>query len=189
MPTTNLRARCGFTLIELLLVMAVFMIALLVLSRSIGGAMRLSNTNRETALAADGAAEMFEVLKGVDDFSQLFALYNTDPDDDPAGVGTAPGTGFAVAGLSPVADDPDGLVGEILFPTEPGFGGVELRERIDDPDLSTDLGLPRDLNGDGLIDEDDRSGDYQLLPVSIRLRWSGSTGVREFELQTLLADR
>jgi len=185
----NQRARGGFTIIELMLVIAVLMVALLLLSQSLGAAMRLTNVNRETALAADGAQEMLELLQGVEDFSQLFVLYNANADDDPGGPGSAPGSGFVVTGLDPDPDDVDGLVGEILFPAEFGVAGLELHEFIVDQELSDDLGLPRDLNGDGVLDAADHSGDYQLLPVCIRLRWTGATGIREFEIQTLLADR
>ena len=80
------RARAGFTIIELMLVIAVLMVALLLLSQSLGAAMRLTNTNRETALAADGAQEMLEILQGAEEFSQLFALCNARIDDDPGGV-------------------------------------------------------------------------------------------------------
>jgi type II secretory pathway pseudopilin PulG len=183
------RARDGFTIIELMLVIAVLMVALLLLSQSLGAAMRLTNSNRETALAADGAQEMLEILQGVEDFSQLFALYNANVDDDPGLPGSAPGSNFAVRGLDPVPGDVDGFVGEILFPAEFGVADLELHEFILDQELSDDLGLPRDLNGDGALDGDDHSGDYQLLPVSVRLRWTGATGVREFKIQTLLADR
>lgn len=178
------KARDGFTLIELLLVMSVLMVALLLLSRSVGTAMRLTDVNRETALAADGAQQMIELLRGTEDFSQIFALYNDDPDDDPGLPGSAPGAGFAVDGLDPVDGDPDGLVGEIRFPSILGVGGLELHEDIFDDYL----GMPRDLNGDGALDTMDHAGDYRLLPVSLTLRWKGVTGVRRLEIQTLLAD-
>lgn len=179
-------------MIELTLVIAVFMITLLVLSRSMGAAMQLTDTNRESALAADGAQEMIEILQGAPDFALLFPLYNSYPDDDPGLPGSAPGSGFAVAGLDPAPDDPDGFVGEILFPAEFGLVDLELHEILLDPDLADladDLGLPRDLNGSGSLDAGDRSDDYQLLPVLLRLRWTGATGVRVLEVQTLLADR
>lgn len=178
------RTRGGFTLIELMLVMSVLMVALLLLSRSLGTAMRLTDVNRETALAADGARQMIELMRGNEDFSQVFALYNDDPDDDPGLPGSAPGAGFAVNGLDPVDGDPDGLVGEIRFPTVLGAGGLELREDV----LDESLGMPRDLDGNGAVDAVDHGDDYRLLPVSLTLRWKGVTGVRSLEVQTLLAD-
>lgn len=180
------RARAGFSLLELTLVMGVMLFAFLALSRSLGESIQLGDTNQETAQATDAAREMLEILDGVEDFAQVFFLYNLDPDDDPAGPGTAPGAAFDVVGLRPAGDDPDQRVGEIHFPTAVGVGGrLELAEDADEPSL----GMPRDLDGDGLVDTDDHSTDYRLLPVTLRLRWTGANGERTLEVHTLLADR
>lgn len=178
------RGESGFTLIELTIVITVLMIALLVLSRSMGTAMALTDVNRETALASDGARDVLELLQGVERFEDVFALYNGDPDDDPGGAGTAPGAGFAIFGLQPADDDPDGMVGEIRFPAVVTATGLKLSEEVDDEAL----GMPRDLNGSGGV-EPGTIDEYLLLPVAITLRWKGSTGVRTLEIQTLLADR
>ena len=67
-----------------------------------------------------------------------------------------------------------------------GAGGeLELAEDLVDPTR----GVPRDLDGDGLIDNLDHSDDYQLLPVALILRWKGATGVRQLRVLTMLADR
>ena len=98
--------------------------------------------------------------------------------------GSAPGNLFTVAGLQPV----DGalVVGRIEFPAAYDPDGVlELREDVVDDRLA----MPRDLNGDGDVDDVDHSTDYRLLPVAIVLRWRGSMGERTMELRTLLADR
>src|SRR5262245_61756362 len=93
----------------------------------------LSRTNKETALAARAAQSMLEELKGVTEFSQIFARYNATTGDDPAGE-TSPGWDFAVQGLQPRSDDADGFVGRVEFPG----GGKELREDGEDDEL----GLP-----------------------------------------------
>ena len=51
------------------------------------------------------------------------------------------------------------------------------------------LGMPYDLDGDGIAGPGDKKGTYRLLPVELTLRWRGRTGVRSLQLQTLLADR
>ena len=164
--------------------MSILLIAFLGMSQAIGSSMAMTEVNRESALATDGARGMVEILQGVEDFSTVFALYNADPNDDPGPPGSAPGAAFTVAGLAPVPGD--GLVGEILFPTLVGMGGgLELRETHPDADLWPQ----RDLNGDGDVDLLDHSGDYRLLPVVLRLRWTASTGERSSEIRTLLADR
>jgi hypothetical protein len=175
----------GFSLLEVTLVVTVLLFAMLAMSRSLGESMQLTEVNRESALAMDAAREMIEVLEGVPEFSDIFLLYNSDPTDDPGVLGSAPGSGFAVAGLQAPADDPDGLAGEVLFPTVlNGFGQPRLSEQVDDPGL----GMPRDLDGDGESISPDVSDTYRLLPVRILIRWRCSTGERVHEVRTLIAD-
>jgi len=57
-----------------------------------------------------------------------------------------------------------------------------LREDIEDPLL----GLPRDLNGDGIIDSENHAKDFVVLPVRVRVRWRGVTGIRTVEVCSLL---
>lgn len=177
-------AATGFTLIELLLVMSVLLVAFLTLSQSLVASMALTRVNRESALATDGLRQMVEVLQGSEDFQDLFRLYNADPGDDPPGV-TGPGSAFAVAGLEPMQDDPDGRVGEIVFPALETGSGPALFEYLDEPELS----MPRDLDGKNGIDLLPHYDDYRLLPVLVRLRWNGASGERTAEVCTLIADR
>jgi type II secretory pathway pseudopilin PulG len=60
----------------------------------------------------------------------------------------------------------------------------ELREDYQDEGL----GLPRDLNGDSILDSLDHSKDYILLPILIRVKWEGENGPRVFEVYTMLSD-
>jgi hypothetical protein len=59
-----------------------------------------------------------------------------------------------------------------------------LREDVNLPEL----GMPRDLNGDGAVDAGNHSTDYRLLPVIVRVRWQGAGGPSQFELKTMLAN-
>jgi prepilin-type N-terminal cleavage/methylation domain-containing protein len=172
-------ARGGFTLLEFAVSLSVLLVALLALSQSIVTSMRLADSSRETRLASSASRAMLELLDGADDFASVFRRYNANPDDD--GALLAPGSHFPVNGLAACKDDLDGMVGEIVFPT----AGFELREDLVDPSL----GMPRDLNGDGLIDSLDHSQDFRLLPVLVHLRWTGADGERTLEMRTLLADR
>ena len=61
-------------------------------------------------MAVDGAMNRIEQMHAVP-FDDLYALFNQSGDDDPGGVGTAPGAHFDVPGLSARANDPDGKVG------------------------------------------------------------------------------
>lgn len=139
---------------------------------------KMAPLNRETALAGERGYAIVETMRSVP-FAEVFARFNEDPGDDPVGV-VSPGAGFDVPGLAAQDGDADGFVGRIVFPT---LGGV-LREDVDDDDL----GMPRDLNGDASVDGDDRSADYTVLPVLVRMEWQGELGNRDVELYVTLAD-
>ena len=174
--------RRGFTFVELAVVMTILLVALLIFSSTVSGMAKQRTVNRETGLAVEAARNRLEMLRS-EDFAQVYALYNSDPDDDPGGAGTAPGARFAVDGLDPEPDSVDGLVGEVVFPTflDP-VAGLQLREDVEIPTL----GMPRDLTSDNVIDDQDHSNSYFILPVLIRLRWNGPSGVRVYEMPTQL---
>jgi len=83
-----------------------------------------------------------------------------------------------------------GMVGSMGGMGGMGGGGAapgpawELREDF----ISADWGMPRDLSGDSVIDAEDHSKDFILLPVTVRVEWQGSFGPRTYEVQTMLAD-
>ena len=96
---------------------------------------------------------------------------------------SAPGGSFDVQGLRPLLDDPDGAVGAIVFPTMVEAGDLQLREDVALPEL----GMPRDLNGDG-VDALDHSDDYLVLPVSLEIEWLGSGGVSRSRMDLILVE-
>lgn len=173
--------RAGFTLVEVVIASLILVIAVGGLTGSILAGLKLSRTNEEGARAE---AALRSALARIEDtpFEQVFATYNADPGDDP-GPG-APGASFNVAGLTAVEDDPDGLVGEVIFPSVDVGGAFELREDVVDPSFQ----MPRDLSGDGLWDNADHSDDYVILPVRVRVRWTGASGVRAVERSVLLVE-
>lgn len=167
----------GFTLIETAISLTVMVSALLAFGQAIVSSMRAAAASRESTLASEAARQLLQDLVAAD-FEDVYALFNEDPADDPDGVGTAPGANRAIEGLDPDPADADGMAGEVVFPVA---GGV-LREDV----VDAALGMPSDLNDDGIIDGLDRSGDYQLLPVLVRVRWRGSAGISKVEFRTLL---
>ena len=220
------RSRRGTTMIELMIVMAVVVIAAGIFSRMVIATSKLRQINRENALAADAARVVVEQMRN-ERFSELFALYNPDPDDDPGGIGTGPGNLFAVERLELLSDSATGFQGEVILPSYlsdeaskldgtrweyeklsgtitaitgliggllKGGGSTEpepepeavwaLREDFE----NEDLGMPRDLNGDSVLDAEDHSEDYILLPVLIRIEWAGGNGDRSYELHTMITD-
>jgi hypothetical protein len=86
--------------------------------------------------------------------------------------------------LDPVA--PGGFVGRVEFPTIES----QLREDVNDDSLT----MPRDLNGDGVVDALDHSVDRILLPVKVTVEWkpagsvSGPTSRRKLVFYTMFSE-
>lgn len=177
--------RGGFTLVEVIVSMLVLAVAGAGSLASLVSGMHVREVNRETALAQFAARSAMESLR-LTSFRDIFATYNTSPGDDPGGAGSAPGEGFAVAGLDPQTGDPDGLVGRYVFPSIVGDDPEALRENVPDPTL----GMPRDLFGDGLVDGADYRATYNLLPVRVVVEWRSAKGHdRSIQFETCLTQR
>lgn len=174
--------QAAFSLLEVIIAMSALLIGALGFSQAIYSWSRAADGSRTKTQAFQAARSVIEDLQSRD-FDEVFALYNTNPDDDPGGV-VVPGASFTVRGLSPWPGDPDGIVGEVVFPTA-GTGALEeLREDAQIPEL----GMPRDLDADGVVDSDDHANNYRLLPVLVRVRWLGAEGRGEVELKTVLGE-
>ena len=163
---------------ELMVVLTILTVALSLFSRTLVLSSRLDPVNRETVLAAEGARSMLETIRN-NHFAEIASVYNEDPADDPDGAGTAQGRRFAVVNLEPQPGQT--FVGTVLMPfNEAG----ELREdHVDEM-----LGMPRDLNGDGVIDSENHIDDFIVLPIGVRLEWNGAIGDRTLEMYSLFAD-
>ncbi|MEW6071027.1 MAG: hypothetical protein AB1726_00340 [Planctomycetota bacterium] len=171
------------TLIEIVVAFTVLVVAALAFTRVIVYSTSTTGVQREVSLAQEAARQTIEILQA-ESFAEVFARYNSDPEDDPGVPGTAPGDAIEVPELAAPAGAP-GPVGRISFPTAvDALEGLQLRENV----VDTALGMPRDLNGDGAVDGLDHSGDYALLPVRIRFEWRGKAGDSALEIKTLLAD-
>jgi type II secretory pathway pseudopilin PulG len=180
---TGARSRAGFSLIEALAALSLLTVALCGIVSSIVASDRLQRVNQESALAEEAVRRTVEALRGAP-FPTVFAAYNSTPADDPVGA-ACPGASFAVEGLQAAPGDADGLPGEISFPTQTVAGALQLREDVTD----AKLGMPRDLNGDGAINALNHAGDYRILPVRVRVRWNGASGVRTLTAETVLCAR
>lgn len=148
---------------------------------------RQRSIGRENAIAVEACRSVIEQMRN-EDFDQVVVLYNPEPMDDPAGPGTAPGHRFAIPGLRPAPDSPDGMIGEVVLPFRDLSTGPlpdwQLREDLADEDL----GMPRDLDGDFQIDDVDHTNDYRILPVRVEAAWEGELGVRRFRIFTVLME-
>ena len=178
---STVRKRAGFTLVEVMVALVLLSVAMVGFSQSIVSSMVAANTDRDVRKATEASRGAMERLAGAD-FSELFALYNGNPGDDPDGAGSAPGQAFDVTGLTVLDDDDDGQVGQVLMPFVEVAGIWQLREDLNLPEL----GLPRDLSGDGIIDSLDHSTDYVLLPARIRIEWKAAGAPAQVEFHTIL---
>ena len=165
---SSAREASGFTLVELLVVTVILAVAMNLLTTALVSSNRLAPMNRETGQAMNAVRDKIEEIRDTP-FQDIWMTFNAEPLDDPGGAGTAPGRFFAVPELQLRRNDVDGFVGEVFFPTI----GTELREDLAD----RDLGMPRDLNGDGVVDALDHSGDYDYLPFRVRLEWRSKHGL------------
>lgn len=177
------RRQAGFTLVEIMISASVLVVGLLGFAQVIAFSVGSTTTNQESNLAIEAARAKIEEIQTAN-FDDLFELYNQIGGDDPGGAGTAPGSTFTVPGLQPDPNDPDGFVGQVIIPAMVGNAGAwEIREDIQD----AGLGMPRDLSGDGIIDQLDHSDDYGILPVQVRVQWRGVRGVSRMDFKVLVA--
>jgi len=179
-PETG-RTDAGFTLVEVLIAGAFLALAACGMSAVIAGSMSMNAVNKETAQARTAARRMLEELQNVPT-GDIFATFNGISEDDPMGEATAPGSLFSIE-MKPAEIQVSNMTGQIVFPES--YISGELREDTVDPGL----GMPRDLNGDWVIDSEDHAKDYLLLPIRIRVEWRGLTGDRTYELYTVLLNK
>jgi hypothetical protein len=175
--------RSGLTLIEIAVGCVVLVTGALAFAQAMISIERARSHTRDVGRATQAARQVLEGIQS-QSFAEAFRAYNGTTADDPGGVGTAPGKNFSVPGLSARGDDPDGFVGEVIFPTPNGEPDV-LREAT----VDSRLGMPRDLNGDGMINPlANYSTTYTILPVRVRVEWVGPGGPGLVELRTLLGN-
>ncbi len=158
----------GFTIIEVIIALGVFAIVFLALMSTLSTSAKLDAITRERSLVANGLRRAIETMRAYD-FGDLYENFK------PGGLY---GDEFAIEGIS---TSPDDYVAQIVF-------------FVDETDTSTDaiqLGLPRDLDGDGSATNTDvaTGGDYILLPVKLSASWEGMTGPSTMDFYVLLADK
>jgi prepilin-type N-terminal cleavage/methylation domain-containing protein len=175
------RRRRGFTLLELSVGLTIFLLGVLGYARTMLSLEHAQRRNKEASRATEAARAILERIDA-EAFPEAFRRYNRVTSDDPGGAGTAPGAHFDVPGLAARADDADGLPGEVVFPVHPSNAGM-LWEGLDD----ARLGMPCFLNADA--DQADLvSTDYQILPVLVRVEWTGPGGPGRVELATVVGN-
>lgn len=159
--------------------LAIVSVAMVMFAQTIGSSAKLDPATEETATATAAASQAIERIRNrsVDDIPHSF---DDVASNDPGGSGTAPGAWFDVAGLAPV--DSHSHVGHVVMPI--------LRGRVREDFVDAKLGMPRDLNGDGVVDSLDHTNDWLVLPVRIHLEWLAKGGLdrrkRTFDIHTMI---
>lgn len=157
-------------------------VAIIGSSRAVTTMVVSSNQHAESTIAMEAARRLIERLRA-EPFEHVYRRYNDDRLDDPGGAGSSPGSEFDVPGLRALPGVASARVGRIAFPTVRTIDGkVALRENLEDERL----GMPRDLNGDGVIDRNDHAHDHCVLPIHVRVEWRGVAGPSKFEVWTML---
>ena len=165
-PTSE---QAGLSLVELLIALTVLTISANGLASFFTAVPRMMDEAQRKRTVMDEAMGMYEELRG-QEFESLFVRYNESALDDPA-LGDAPGNQRILTETARSLGSGPGRPASIsLFFPAPASSPMELREDTVDPNL----GMPRDLNGDGVIDGLNHASDYVILPVRIEVKWSES---------------
>jgi prepilin-type N-terminal cleavage/methylation domain-containing protein len=158
-------ARKGFTLLEVTLAMSVLVIAMMAISATTLRVHALRRENHDRAAAENAVRMIAERIQAVSRLAR----------SDPAGwaqnvvaalnPGGQIGNQFPLPELTPI----DGA-------TSVGSITVVTSENATDAALGAELGMPRDLDGDGVVGNPDVTHTARLLPVIVRATWKGVTG-------------
>lgn len=185
-PKTTQSLR-GMTLMEIALAMPIIMLALGMFTQMLTAGKGMRQSSRENWLASLRAQDVLESMRN-QSYQDLYALYNEDPLDDPGGPGTAPGIHFSLPDLEPQTGDADGFVGRITLPSFNAGTEVAPDWQLREDSNHAGLGMPRDLNGDNVIDALDHSADFTILPVEVEIRWQSRFGPRRIQVHTLFSE-
>lgn len=163
-----MQTKRGFTLVEVSLSMVVLMVGVLAITSATLRVDALRRRSHESATAHLALRQVAETLQS----HAAIARSQSDGDNSNTfseiflSLATADfGTGFAVRGLT-------------ALPGAQNVGSVELvtSELSTDDDLGVEMGMPRDLNGDGDMIDLDVGEDARLLPAVVWLSWRGPSG-------------
>ncbi len=185
-------------LLEIIIAMLIVAAATLSSASMTLSGSKLNNANVAVADATDVMRQLVEELES-HPFEELYARFNGLPDDDPDGAGTARGSQFTLAptrrsafldvtapAAPPTAKDAPRSTSfdvDIEFPED--VNGY-LAEGVVGPLWGTQAW---DIDGDGAPSSGDRSADYKLLPVAIRLSWADADGIHSMQVVRLLTKR
>lgn len=169
----NGRGNRGVTIVELVVALGVIAVALVALLGVIFSSGALQETTRERAAAYNFIRKLLEEMRSTPQFNQIYPLYKS-------GGANFPTEAYLQQhlGLNPPAS---GSQLTIQFPEKNGT----LNESV----VEADLGMPKDLDWSGSVEDRDVSATYKILPVKIIVRWSSKGGTEsQVQICTYITD-
>lgn len=155
----------GFTLLEVTLAVTVLLVAMMAMSASTLRMHSLRRQNRERTVAQNAIRTACERMQAAAHRAITNPAGFAQTVVAAASPGGEVGNTFGVSELQ--AQEGEETVGSILVVTS---------ETVSDADLGVELGLPRDLDGDGVVGNPNVIDHARLLPVIVRARWRGVSG-------------
>lgn len=178
------RADAGFSIVTTAVSVAIVAIGILATIGSMTSSAQSTRTTSEFEIARRAVARRVELLKAAK-FEDVVRCFDDDPGNDPLPAGSAPGKYFAVPDLAPPAGVDPAQMGWVELPLMDVAGAMQVREDLDLPQF----GMPRDLSADGVVDANDHTDTYKLLPVGVHVVWKGVDGNSSLRTTLLLAVR
>lgn len=159
------RGAAGFTLVEIGLAMTILLVALMAMGASTVRMSSLRRQNRERAIAQNAIRTISEQIHATSDrIRREGGVWSTDM-IAALSAGGEIGETFDIEGLNAQ----QGLAAVGAFQ-------VFVDETQSDADIGFELGMPRDLDGDGSADNADVSDTARILPIVVRANWNGVSG-------------
>ena len=159
------RGRSGFTLIEIAVATTVLLVALMSMSATIVSIHSLRRQNRDRTIAHNAVVTRAEGVHA----AARAAMDQPGSWAAEVVAAACPGgaleADFDVEGLTP--QDGEAHVGRLAFIVD---------ETATDAQLGVLMGMPRDLDGDGVVSSHDVRATARILPVIVRARWKGARG-------------
>ena len=165
--TSGASGRLGFSLIEVVVAMAVLTVSALAMSATLASTHALENSNRSRRSAENALRSVGEQILAFSDGAR----------DDPAGWSAVVAAALAPGGAIGNTFNVRGLT---LPAGVQAAGSIQLivDETVADAVLGVKLGMPRDLNGDGVALDANVTASAVLLPVVVQINWFGATGAQ-----------
>jgi hypothetical protein len=167
MNKRKIASESGLTLIEVLLAMVVFIG---------GGVAFFTGIATTTSIRAD-CADRFKATEAVLGIAEEISATPIDAVVGVWGEGGTPGNTFSIPGLDEGEGEDAVLAGRIRIVTN---------ETLSDEEIGMALGMPRDLDGDGMPTSTDVSTTALILPVIVEARWGPDRRQESFRIPVIV---